>query len=84
MIRASLLLLIFMSGCSSKSSWSWELQPDGRWRHVRTVNCEWAEERCYESDRVTLVQRRYWDVYGRMIDVQYDEDGKPGKMTIRD
>lgn len=69
---------------SSSQNWSVQQLPNGQWWYARYSSNVWAEDLYFTEDRSRILEHRYWDVYGRMIEVQYDEDGKPGKTAIRD
>ncbi|CAB4191693.1 hypothetical protein UFOVP1229_92 [uncultured Caudovirales phage] len=68
----------------SGADWSVQQLPNGQWWHARYVSGVWAEEYYYSEDHSRVMEHRYWDSLGRMIEVEYDEDGKVRKRSVRE
>lgn len=86
-ILCSFLLIVVAidthSRCSKKQLDITQM-PDGRWRYAFSVGGEWVKEEYYTKDSHALVERRYWDCLGRMVEIEYGEDGLATRRSIRE
>lgn len=69
---------------TSAETWSIQQIRNGAWQKSRFVNGVWAEEFYYTEDMGRVLEHRYWDSLGRMVEVEYDEDGKIRKRSVRE
>ena len=65
-------------------TWSVQQLRNGDWQKARFVNGVWAEEFYYTEDMGRMLEHRYWDSFGRMVEIEYDDDGKVRKKSVRE